>query len=146
MVVDPNDPDSRGCGSFFVNPVVTEKFAYSLPVDAPKWHLTHGKEEVLQLTEGEGLPPGQFDTSHPTEAMVKLSAAWLIEHSGITKGFQLPGSGARISTKHTLAITNTGSATAEDVATLARYVRTHVANTYGVILQPEPRLIGVGLD
>ena len=146
MVVDPDDPDSRSCGSFFVNPVVTEKFAYLLPADAPKWHLTHSDEEVVELTEGEHFPPGQFDTSDTTEAVVKLSAAWLIEHSGIRKGFQLPGSGARISTKHTLAITNTGSATAEDVATLARYVRTHVANTYGVILQPEPTLIGLRLD
>ena len=146
MVVDPKDPDSQSCGSFFVNPVVSEKFAYSLPADAPKWYLTHSDEEVVELKDGEHLSPGHFDNPHTTEAMVKLSAAWLIEHSGISKGFQLPGSGARISTKHTLAITNAGGASAEDVATLARYVRTHVANTYGVILQPEPTLIGLRLD
>ncbi|MBN9613533.1 MAG: UDP-N-acetylenolpyruvoylglucosamine reductase, partial [Actinobacteria bacterium] len=79
------------------------------------------------------------------ERRVKLSAAWLIEHSGISKGFRLPGSGAAISSKHTLAITNRGSATAADVAQLARYVVQRVQSEFGVILVPEPNLYGLEL-
>ncbi|MDE2409866.1 MAG: UDP-N-acetylenolpyruvoylglucosamine reductase, partial [Actinomycetales bacterium] len=73
---------------------------------------------------------------------VKLSAAWLIEHAGIPKGFALPGSGAGLSSKHTLAITNRGGASAEDVLQLAEFIQLRVANQFGVNLRPEPNLIG----
>jgi UDP-N-acetylmuramate dehydrogenase len=76
---------------------------------------------------------------------MKLSAAWLIEHAGITRGFRIPGSGAAISSKHTLAITNQGGATAADVAQLARYVTQRVQSEFGVILAPEPNLYGLEL-
>jgi UDP-N-acetylmuramate dehydrogenase len=76
---------------------------------------------------------------------VKLSAAWLIEQSGIERGFALPGSRAAISSKHTLAITNRGGATAAQVAELSRYVRAQVANRFGVELQPEPVAVGIAL-
>jgi UDP-N-acetylmuramate dehydrogenase len=76
---------------------------------------------------------------------VKLSAAWLIEHSGITKGFSLPGSSAAISGKHALAITNRGGASASDIAELARYVVTTVGNASGIYLLPEPTLVGLEL-
>ena len=78
-------------------------------------------------------------------AGVKLSAAWLIERSGVRRGFRLPGSGAAVSSKHTLALTNRGTATAEDVAALARYVQGRVMSEHGVILQPEPVLVGLAL-
>ena len=120
MVLDPNDPDSTSCGSFFTNPIVGENFARSLPLDAPRWL--------------------EDDDEH-----VKLSAAWLIERAGIPRGFALPGSHAGISTKHTLAITNRGGATAEEVAELARYVRTRVLSQFGVLLQPEPVTVGLTL-
>ena len=61
---------------------------------------------------------------------------------GIGKGFALPGSGAAISQKHTLAITNRGSATAKDVIELASFVQQRVSNSYGINLVPEPNLIG----
>jgi UDP-N-acetylmuramate dehydrogenase len=73
---------------------------------------------------------------------VKLSAAWLIEQSGIHKGFALPGSKAALSSKHALAITNRGDASAEEVTQLARYIQTQVSNKFGVNLVPEPNLIG----
>ena len=76
---------------------------------------------------------------------MKLSAAWLIEHSGITKGFSLPGSSAAISGKHALAITNRGGASASDIAELARYVVTTVGNASGIYLLPEPTLVGLEL-
>jgi UDP-N-acetylmuramate dehydrogenase len=70
-----------------------------------------------------------------------LSAAWLIEHSGINKGFSLPGSKAAISSKHCLAITNRGGATAMEIVQLANYVQLTVSNRYGITLAPEPNLI-----
>lgn len=118
MVLDPQDSDTRSCGSFFINPIVSETFARTLPADCPKFELD--------------------DES----GRVKLSAAWLIEHSGIKKGFSLPGSKAAISSKHTLAITNRGGASAAQIVELAEFVQVRVANTFGVNLNPEPNLIG----
>lgn len=123
MVLSPDDPDSVSAGSFFTNPIVSERFAHGLPADAPRWLL---------------------DPDAP-ESEVKLSAAWLIERSGITRGFSLPGSGAAISSKHTLAIVNRGGATAEDVMQLARFVHLRVLGQFGVNLYPEPQLVGVTL-
>lgn len=123
MVLSPEDPDSVSAGSFFTNPTVSERFAHGLPADAPRWLL---------------------DPDAP-ETEVKLSAAWLIERSGITRGFSLPGSGAAISSKHTLAIVNRGGATAEDVMQLARFVHLRVLSQFGVNLYPEPQLVGLTL-
>ena len=137
MLLDPSDPDSVSVGSFFTNPIVSESFARALPADAPRWPTT-GDEPVRILELGAEVPP---PVSAPRE--VKLSAAWLIERAGITRGFRLPGSGAAISSKHTLAIINTGSATAFDVAQLAGYVQTRVLSEFGIALQPEPVIVGV---
>jgi UDP-N-acetylmuramate dehydrogenase len=79
------------------------------------------------------------------EYQVKLSAAWLIERAGIHRGFALPGSHAAISSKHTLALVNTGGASAEEILQLARYVQTRVFSEFGVRLQPEPVLVGAFL-
>jgi UDP-N-acetylmuramate dehydrogenase len=119
MVLNDQDHDTWSCGSFFTNPIVSESFAKTLPLDAPQW----------PTESDDGLT-------------VKLSAAWLIEQSGIHKGFALPGSKAAISSKHALAITNRGDATADEVTELARYIQTQVSNKFGVNLVPEPNLIG----
>ena len=119
MVLDANDPDSVSCGSFFTNPIVTDRVARGLPDDAPKY----------ESEEDDGLT-------------VKLSAAWLIENAGIEKGFHITGSKAAISSKHTLAIVNTGGATATEILQLAEYVQVRVSNKFGINLVPEPNLIG----
>lgn len=119
MLLDPTDTDTRSCGSFFVNPIVSDKIARTLPFEAPKW----------ESEADDGLT-------------VKLSAAWLIENAGIPKGFQITGSGAAISSKHTLAITNRGGATAEDVLQLKTFVQERVAARWGIQLRPEPLLVG----
>ena len=138
MVLDPADPDSVSSGSFFTNPVVGENFARTLPEDAPRWPMEQDPQDaVVPLGEHPALPPQTFDHR------VKLSAAWLIERAGIGKGFALPGSRAAISSKHTLAIVNTGDATADEIAQLARYVHTRVFSEFGVRLQPEPNLVGL---
>jgi UDP-N-acetylmuramate dehydrogenase len=76
---------------------------------------------------------------------VKLSAAWLIEHVGIHRGYALPGSRAAISSKHTLAITNRGGATAAEIVQLAGFVQARVQSDFGVVLRPEPVLVGLAL-
>lgn len=117
MLLNPEDKDSWSAGSFFTNPILTPDFAASLPDDAPKWPTADGK--------------------------VKTSAAWLIQNSGIDKGHT--HGGARVSTKHVLALTNSGSATAEEIAQLAREVRASVQEKFGITLEPEVNLVGITL-
>jgi UDP-N-acetylmuramate dehydrogenase len=141
MVLDPADPDSVSVGSFFTNPIVSESFARTLPTSAPRWPTTADQPDIVS-------PLGAELPSRPAPAVgprVKLSAAWLIERSGVHRGFHLPGSRAHISTKHTLAIVNGGGATAEQVLELARYIRNVVQLEFGVLLQPEPTLVGATL-
>ena len=138
MVLDPADPDSVSCGSFFTNPIVGENFARTLPDDAPRWPMQDDPSDaVVPLGEEPALPPQRNDHR------VKLSAAWLIERAGIGRGFALPGSRAAVSSKHTLAITNRGGATAAEIAELARFIHTRVFSEFGVRLQPEPNLVGL---
>lgn len=134
-----DDPDSVSAGSFFTNPVVSARFAGELPKDAPRWSVApEPSATVLPLDADTPVP--SLDRPVPR---VKLSAAWLIEQAGIERGFALPGSRAAVSTKHTLALTNRGGATGEEVAELARYVQMRVENQFGVHLVPEPVLVGL---
>lgn len=142
MVLEPDDPDSVSVGSFFMNPIVSESYAHSLPPECPRWYVNEPQDLVFDLAEG--VP--DLSRAPQAEARVKLSAAWLIENSGIQRGFSLPGSSARVSTKHTLAITNpTRQGSSADVAQLARYIRTTVGNRFGLYLAPEPTLVGIDL-
>ena len=160
MVLDPADPDSVSAGSFFTNPIVTESVARTLPGDAPRWYARRGApDEVVPLGRNvDDSPLDQFlahqaslevvgtsTDAAPAEPLVKLSAAWLIERSGIRRGFALPGSRAAISIKHTLALTNRGGASAEEIAQLARFVQSRVQAEFGIVLHPEPVLVGVEL-
>ncbi|MBL3699899.1 FAD-binding protein [Leucobacter luti] len=146
MVLDPADHDSWSSGSFFTNPIVTERFARTLPEDAPRFPIAVAErpDTVLSLEDlaaGAEIPAPAAEP----ERMVKLSAAWLIDRAGVAKGFRLPGSGAAVSSKHTLAITNRGAATAAQVAELARLIVQRVQQEFGVILSPEPNLYGLEL-
>ena len=140
MLLSDDDPDSWSSGSFFLNPLVTEKVSHSLPPQTPRW-LVGETQQDLVVPLGSSQPPSSATLSEP--GLVKVSAAWLIEHSGIHKGFSLPGSRAAVSNKHSLAITNRGDATAADVAELARYIVTTVGNKTGIYLVPEPTLVGL---
>ena len=139
MLLDENDPDSVSSGSFFVNPIVSEKISMALPSDAPRWFL--GEQPADVVVPLGAAPTGETAFAEP--GMVKVSAAWLIEHSGIHKGFSLPGSKAAISRKHSLAITNRGGASASEIAELARYIITTVGNKTGIYLVLEPMLVGL---
>jgi len=125
MVVDPGDPDSVSAGSFFTNPIVSE-------------------DEFAALTERaiERLGPDTVPPRFPEpDGRVKTSAAWLIERAGFGRGY---GDGPiRLSDKHTLAITNRGGGTAQELIALARELRDGVRDAFGVTLHPEPTLVGL---
>ncbi len=144
MVFRQDDVDSHGCGSFFVNPVVPIGMLTNLPADSPFWPVSAPAEAAV-FPLGESVEQDMPPAPRSGPERVKLSAAWLIEHSGIRRGFCLPGSGAAVSSKHTLAITNRGSASANDVLALARFIQTRVASEFGVVLHPEPILVGFSL-
>ena len=127
MVLDPADPDTRSAGSFFTNPILSPQ-----------------EYEAFRERAVERLGPDAEIPGHPDdEGNVKLSAAWLIDRAGFTKGY---GDGpARISGKHTLALTNPGGASTADLLDLAREVRAGVETAFGVRLVNEPVMVGVGL-
>lgn len=143
MVLDAADPDTASAGSFFQNAIVPAAFARTLPEECPRWPLSVGEEAdlVVPLETYQGLAPRPVRP----EPDVKVSAAWLIEHAGLRKGFSLPRSRAGLSTKHALALTNRGGASAEEIAELARFIRLRVHSEFGLMLQPEPVLVDVEL-
>ena len=114
MVLDAKDFDTWSVGSFFTNPVVSIELAESLPPSIARWNQQDG---------------------------VKVSAASLLEHSGFPKGFGL-NSNAQISSKHALAITNRGNASALDIIELATLIQENVKSQFGISLEIEPRVIG----
>lgn len=121
MVLDGADPDTRSAGSFFTNPVLTARQAAELELRVPgfpRWDMPGGA--------------------------LKVPAAWLIENAGFPKGYRRGP--ARISTKHTLAMTNPElSATTADLLDLAREVRDGVWEKFGVTLVNEPVMVGAQL-
>ena len=143
MVLDDADHDTYSAGSFFQNAVVSASFARTLPDECPRWPVAPDLDPVLviPLASWDGFVPPP--TAQQTD--VKVSAGWLIEHAGVRKGFHLPRSRAALSTKHALASTNRGDATAEELAELGRFIQGRVQAEFGLILQPEPVLIGVEL-
>ncbi|GAA1928220.1 UDP-N-acetylmuramate dehydrogenase [Nocardioides hwasunensis] len=121
MVLDADDHDTWSAGSFFTNPLLTPEQAAALPADAPRWEQPDGT--------------------------LKSSAAWLIEQAGFGKAYVSASAGERVglSTKHTLALTNRGGATTEELLTLAREVRDGVEQRFGVRLVNEPVTVGCSL-
>lgn len=121
MVLDIDDFDTWSVGSFFTNPIVKASAVLAVPEGAPRWPTADG--------------------------YVKLSAAWLIEHAGFAKGYRVCDEApASTSTKHPLALTNRGAATASDIIELAAVIRRGVQREFSVDLEPEPRLINCALS
>ncbi|MFD2690879.1 UDP-N-acetylmuramate dehydrogenase [Streptomyces phyllanthi] len=127
MVLDPEDHDTWSAGSFFTNPILTDEAFAAF------------RARVAERLGEDVMPP-----AYPAgDGHTKTSAAWLIDKAGFTKGY---GSGpARISTKHTLALTNRGDATTEDLLVLAREVVAGVRDAFGITLVNEPVTVGVSL-
>jgi UDP-N-acetylmuramate dehydrogenase len=131
MVLDAADHDTWSCGSFFTNPIMSTGSYAALQDRA---------QARLGFTDRPIRVP-RFDTP---DRQVKTSAAWLIDKAGFGKGYHMPGPAA-LSTKHVLAVTNRGCATAADIVALAREVRDGVHDAFGVSLVNEPVLVGTSL-
>jgi UDP-N-acetylmuramate dehydrogenase len=121
MLISPGDDDSRSAGSFFKNPVLSP--------------------EQYQALSARAAAKNMRIPSYPAlEALRKVSAAWLVEHSGFSKGF---GDGrVGISRKHALAIVNRGEATAADVIAFQQHIQLRVEDVWGIRLHPEPVFVG----
>jgi UDP-N-acetylmuramate dehydrogenase len=122
MVLDPADHDTWSAGSFFTNPVLAAGAAAPILAgdpSMPRWPQADGR--------------------------VKLSAAWLISNAGFRRGHRGPGGQVALSTRHSLALTNRGGGTTEQLLALAREVRDGVRARFGVTLDPEPVLVGCAL-
>src|SRR5438105_24774 len=121
MLIVPGDDDCRSAGSFFKNPVLhAEQF-----------------KDLAERAESRGL---EIPSYPALDAQHKVSAAWLVEHAGFSKGY---GDGrVGISRKHALAIVNRGDATAADIVALKEQIQQRVKEIWGVCLQPEPVFVG----
>jgi len=121
MLIVPGEPDCRSAGSFFKNPII-----------APEKH-----EELQRRAAAKGLALPIYPA---LEQNKKVSAAWLVEHSGFARGFGFGEVG--ISTRHSLAIVNRGQATAAQVLALKDQIQQRVADIWDVCLETEPVLVG----
>ena len=122
MLIVEGDPDSRSAGSFFKNPVLSEQQLADLNRRAEAKNLTVPFYPALAQ-------------SH------KVSAAWLVEHAGFSRGYSQGHVG--ISTKHALALVNRGDATAAELITLKEQIQTRVEEFWGIRLEPEPVFVGI---
>jgi UDP-N-acetylmuramate dehydrogenase len=122
MLLVEGDPDCRSAGSFFKNPAVTQEVA----------------EPVQRIAASSGIPLRTFPTD---DGRVKIPAAWLIEQAGFRKGYAMGAAG--ISSRHTLALTNRGGASAEEILALAEKIAAAVESRFGIRLEREPELVGI---
>jgi UDP-N-acetylmuramate dehydrogenase len=121
MLITAGDDDCRSAGSFFKNPILSAEQYQAL--------MARAAAKNLQIPSYPAL-----------DAQKKVSAAWLVEHSGFSRGY---GNGpVGISRKHALAIVNRGSATAADVVALKDSIQQRVDEIWGILLEPEPVFVG----
>lgn len=126
MVYDPADPQTHGVGSFFVNPVI-------------------GADRLGEISKKSQVPPQAIPHWLVGDDDVKLGAGWLIEHAGFERGYR-SGSVA-LARNHALSIVNvSGSARSIEILNLAGTVRRSVFETFGVVLELEPILMGFSPD
>lgn len=125
MVLDERDYDTWSAGSFFTNPILSAAEFEQLG------------QRVREHCGDEAAPPS-FDAA---EGMVKSSAAWLIEQAGFSRGEQRGE--VALSSKHTLALTNRGNASAAELVAFAQEIAARVDELFAVQLRPEPALIGI---
>lgn len=116
---NPKEPSS---GSFFKNPVVTNK----------KLIAEFEKETGLKVKDNEVLY--QSSTSE-----VKIPAGWLIDQAGF-RGKKIGG--VQVSEKHANFIVNRGNSKAEDVIILSSLIKQKVRREFDVQLQEEVQLVG----
>ncbi|MGA9496190.1 MAG: UDP-N-acetylmuramate dehydrogenase [Terriglobales bacterium] len=121
MLIVPGDEDCRSAGSFFKNPVLSE-------------------EQFKDLAERAAAKELEIPSYPALNERHKVSAAWLVEHSGFSKGYAAGAVG--ISHKHALALINRGDARASDIVRLKDEIQQGVQQAWGILLDPEPVFVG----
>lgn len=117
MLYNKKDINSVSAGSFFLNPVVTQRKFLSLKKAFPDivgWPIEKPK--------------------------IKIPAGWLVEHAGFKKGYRHKTAG--ISAKHALSLINPGNATSKDLFALSEKIRIKVYEKFGIGMQREVILLG----
>jgi UDP-N-acetylmuramate dehydrogenase len=121
MLITAGDDDCRSAGSFFKNPILSA-------------------DQYQALTARAAAKNLQIPSYPALDAQKKVSAAWLVEHSGFSRGY---GNGpVGISRKHALAIVNRGNATAADIVAFKQDIQQRVEEIWGILLEPEPVFVG----
>ena len=122
MLNSQGDEDCRSAGSFFKNPVLS----------------ANQYDDLVKKAAIKGL---QVPSYPALDSQRKISAAWLVEFSGFSRGYRSGEVG--ISRKHALAIINLGEATAADILALKEHIQQRVEELWGIQLEPEPVLVGL---
>jgi len=123
MLLDPEDPNYRSAGSFFLNPIISQR------------HF----EGLQKRLKTQGFGPEELPF-WPLPSGVKLSAAWLIQQAGFPPGFAQGRVG--LSSRHSLALINRGGASAQEIVCFAAFIRRRVQARFGLSLSPEPIFLG----
>ncbi len=129
LLLDASFPESRSAGCFFVNPVL------------PRSRL----EGLLDAFSARGISREAvplYPVQDGDREMVKLSAAWLMEQSGFSRGYSMGRAG--LSPRHVLVLYNLGDARATDILRLAEHIQCKVRDRWGIRLEPEPIMVGFG--
>lgn len=125
MVVDPEDPNRRSVGSFFVNPVVA----------AARW------PELVARAAAAGVIAGEAEIPRfPVDGGFKVPAGWLVERAGFARGHRQGEVG--LSSAHALCLVHHGGGTTADLVALARSIQSRVDELFGLRLRAEPSFLG----
>ncbi len=119
MLYDIEDVDSVGVGSFFTNPVIS-------------------KNHFRKICDARGL--GDIPFWEVSTDTVKLSAGWLIEQAGFSKGYTYKNAG--LSSKNALAIVNKNCTCATEVMEFSQMIVGAVQEKFGIVITPEPEFLG----
>ncbi|MCL2920098.1 UDP-N-acetylmuramate dehydrogenase [Shewanella litorisediminis] len=111
------DPAKLGnAGSFFKNPIVDAATFAAIVKQYPD-------AVAYALDDGR----------------MKLAAGWLIDKAGL-KGFRQGDAG--VHDKQALVLVNFGGASGKEILQLAKHVISEVRSRFGVLLEPEPNVVG----
>ncbi len=111
----PNPATLPNAGSFFKNPIVSEKRYQQL------------------LSKFDKMPNFPLENNQ-----VKLAAGWLIEQAGL-KGYEKNGVG--VHQHQALVLVNFSSKTGLEILKLSQYVQLKVQDKFGITLEPEVRMV-----
>ena len=121
MVLVEGDRDTQSAGSFFKNPVLA-------------------KSRLGDIAKAAGLSEDAVPHFSAHANAIKIPAAWLVEQAGFVKGYRKGN--AAVSSRHTLALTNRGGATAQEILALRDEIRDRVISRFAVELEMEPMMVG----